>query len=72
MEGVVLLEVVVAADGRALEVRVLRSSGFRPLDESAVTTVRERWRFVPARRDGVPVESRVPVPIRFRLEDARG
>jgi protein TonB len=72
MEGVVLLEVLVAADGRASAVRVARSSGFAPLDASAVTTVRERWRFVPARRGGTPVESRVTVPIRFRLEDAPG
>ena len=71
-EGVVLLEVVVAPDGRAADVRMIRSSGFAPLDESAVTTVRERWRFVPARRDGVPVESRVTVPIRFRLAGEPG
>src|SRR5262245_6381627 len=70
-EGLVLLEVVVAPDGRAAAVRVLQSSGFPPLDEAAVTTVRERWRFLPAREGGTPVESRVTVPIRFRLEDAR-
>ena len=71
-EGVVLLEVLVAPDGRAADVRMIRSSGFAPLDESAVTTVRERWRFVPARRDGVAVESRVTVPIRFRLAGEPG
>ena len=71
-EGVVLLEVLVAPDGRAADVRMIRSSGFAPLDESAVTTVRERWRFVPARRDGVPVESRVMVQIRFRLAGEPG
>ncbi len=71
-EGVVLLEVLVAPDGGAADVRMIRSSGFAPLDESAVTTVRERWRFVPARRDGVPVESRVTVPIRFRLAGEPG
>src|SRR5437762_2043146 len=71
-EGVVLLEVLVAPDGRAADVRMIRSSGFAPLDESAVTTVRERWRFVPARRDGVAVESRVTVPIRFRLAGQPG
>src|SRR5439155_754882 len=54
MEGVVLLEVVVAPDGHAAEVRVARSSGYPALDESALTTVRERWRFIPAHRDGVP------------------
>jgi len=68
MEGVVLLEVVVAPDGHAADVRVAKSSGYPALDASAVATVRDRWRFVPARRDGVPVESRVTVPIRFKLE----
>lgn len=67
MEGVVLLEVVVAPDGRPADVRIARSSGHAMLDDSAVRTVRERWRFVPARRDGAAVESRVTVPIRFRL-----
>ena len=77
-EGVVLLEVLVAPDGHAAEVRVLRSCGFPPLDDSAMTTVRDRWRFIPARRGSTPVESRVTVPIRFRLDgtaddgDARG
>ena len=67
MEGVVLLDVLVAPDGRAADVRLARSSGHAPLDDSAVRTVRERWRFIPARRDGTAVESRVTVPIRFRL-----
>jgi protein TonB len=67
MEGVVLLDVLVAPDGRAAEVRLARSSGHPQLDDSAVRTVRERWRFIPARRAGAAVESRVTVPIRFRL-----
>jgi protein TonB len=68
MEGRVELEVQVAADGRATAVRILRSSGFGPLDAAAVTTVRDRWRFIPARQGGTPVESRVTVPIVFRLD----
>ena len=72
IEGVVLLDVLVAPDGRATDVRVAHSSGFAPLDESAVKTVRERWRFVPASRGGTPIESRVTVPIRFRLDEDRG
>lgn len=72
MEGVVLLEVVVQADGRPGGVRIVRSSGHAPLDESAVSTVSGRWRFVPARRDGAAIESRVTVPIRFRLHEAEG
>jgi protein TonB len=70
LEGRVLLEVVVRPDGRPGTVRVRESSGHDLLDGSAVQTVRERWRFLPARRGGVPVESTVTVPIRFRL--ARG
>jgi len=66
-EGVVLLGILVAPDGRPAEVRVLRSSGFAPLDDSAVATVRDRWRFIPARRSGEAVGGRVKVPIRFRL-----
>jgi protein TonB len=72
-EGVVVLEVLVASDGHPAEVRILRSSGFAPLDESAIATVRAHWRFVPARSaEGTPVESRVTVPIRFRLQDVQG
>jgi protein TonB len=65
LEGTVILRVVVAPDGSPREVSVLRSSGHDVLDESAASTVRSRWRFLPARRDGVPIEDSVQVPIRF-------
>ncbi len=68
MEGVVLLDVLVAPDGHAAEVRLLRSSGHPMLDDIAVRTVRERWIFIPARRDGAAIASRIEVPIRFRRE----
>lgn len=67
VEGTVLLEVDVAPDGRPSAVRLQRSSGHAALDDSALTTVRDRWRFVPARAGGVAVEGTVQVPIRFRL-----
>lgn len=62
-----MLRVFVQANGSVGEVTVSQSSGFAILDESAVKTVRERWRFVPARLDGHPVASWVEVPIRFVL-----
>ncbi len=68
VEGVVLLEVLVRADGSPAEVHVRTSSGSPLLDDSAVETVRSRWRFVPARRGNERVESRVTFPIRFRLD----
>ena len=69
IEGRVLLEVVVRPDGRAASVSVRKSSGHSMLDTSAASTVRTRWRFIPARRGGVPVESTVTVPIRFRIRE---
>jgi protein TonB len=69
IEGRVLLEVVVRSDGSPATVSVRQSSGYQMLDDSAADTVRSRWRFIPARRDGVPVESTVTVPIRFRISE---
>ena len=66
-EGVATLSVRVGADGRALEVSVARGSGYRRLDQAAVDAV-SRWRFVPAKRNGKPVESDLTVPVRFEGE----
>ncbi len=67
-EGRVLLSVLVHADGAGSGVTLKQSSGHAMLDEAALDTVK-RWRFLPARRGATPVESRVDVPIVFRLED---
>lgn len=67
-QGVVVLRVFVHPDGSVGEVTVSQSSGSDLLDDSALRTVREQWRFLPARLDGQPVESWVEVPIRFVLE----
>ncbi len=40
------------------------------LDESATRTVRDRWRFIPAHREGVTIESWVEVPIKFVLAES--
>ncbi|MBI3757476.1 MAG: energy transducer TonB [Deltaproteobacteria bacterium] len=69
-QGVVLLRVEVREDGSVAAVELERSSGFSVLDDSATRTVRESWRFVPARIDGTPTASWVEVPIRFVLADS--
>ena len=66
-EGKVILRVFVTADGSAQQVEIKTSSGSDRLDESAQRTVR-RWKFIPARRGGIAVESWVLVPIVFKLE----
>ncbi len=65
-QGRVLLRVFVSADGKAAEVRVLKSSGFALFDEAAADAVR-KWRFVPARRGEEAVAEWVQVPIDFKL-----
>jgi protein TonB len=69
LTGEVLLRVFVAANGQPTNVVVLKSSGHAMLDDSAVETVRTRWRFIPATRNGVPVDDTVQVPIRFHQTD---
>ncbi|MGH7906230.1 MAG: energy transducer TonB [Candidatus Binataceae bacterium] len=66
-EGVVMLRVLVGIDGSVRRVQLAKSSGFDMLDSVALDTVREEWRFVPARRGKVAVASWVLVPIRFTL-----
>jgi protein TonB len=66
-QGVVWLLVEVSAAGRVDDLTVERSSGHRVLDRAAQRAVR-RWRFSPATRLGLPVDSRVRVPVRFKLE----
>lgn len=68
-EGVVIVRVRVGPDGRVLSAELKASSGHRRLDETAVEHARRAWRFVPATRDGVAVESWREVPVRFELKN---
>ena len=55
-QGLVRLKILVSHEGRARDVVVERSSGYRRLDEAAVEDAK-RICFRPAVRNGVPVES---------------
>lgn len=66
-EGVVTLEVLISQEGRVLEVRLLKSSGYSMLDEEARRAVKT-YRFHPGRKDGEKVEMRGTIPIRFKLK----
>jgi protein TonB len=63
-EGVVILEVVMATDGRVDSVRVLR--GVPMLDQAAVAAVR-LWPFEPARLNGQVVPVVMTVTVNFQL-----
>ncbi len=65
-EGVVILLVEVSETGTAIRVSLHKSSGFKRLDDSALRSVKG-WKFKPATQDGTPIQSRVEVPVRFRM-----
>lgn len=66
--GTVELEILVGIDGRPLEVRVVRSSGHRVLDQAARRAVLAQWTFQPAFRNGQAVQALGRVPIEFKLD----
>ena len=65
IEGDVVLEIVVRADGSVGSVKTLRGLG-AGLDQRAADAVRQ-WRFNPARRYGTPVDVIVEVAVEFKL-----
>jgi protein TonB len=65
VEGVVILEAIIGADGRVQEVRVLRSKPL--LDQAAIDAVRQ-WLFTPTLLNGVPVPVIMTVTVNFALE----
>jgi protein TonB len=65
--GKVLLLVFVSSSGQAEEVKIKASSGYERLDEAALNAVR-KWRFTPARENGVAVAGWVTIPIIFKLQ----
>ncbi|HEX8796338.1 MAG TPA: TonB family protein [Polyangiaceae bacterium] len=60
----VVLLVTVDTDGHVSKADVAESSGAPDLDEAALVAVRQ-WTFVPAKRDGKPVASRIKIPFHF-------
>jgi len=65
LEGDVVLEIVVRADGTVGDVRIVKGLG-GGLERRAVDAVRQ-WRFSPARRLGAAVDVMVEVAVEFKL-----
>jgi protein TonB len=66
-EGVVEVRVLIGADGRVKQVQKISATDeafYRATEEQAL----RRWRFLPATRDGVAVESWQVKTVRFRLD----
>ncbi len=65
-EGRVVLRLVISADGRVVDSKVDKSSGYNRLDEAARQAL-ALCRFKPATSDGQPIQSSLLIPYRFEL-----
>lgn len=68
IEDVVVLKVLVARDGRAEEVQVLRGSRKDATFDRAAIAAVQQWVFAPARKGGEPVASWYNVGVPFQLK----
>jgi protein TonB len=66
-EGRARLRLLVRSDGTVGEVRILVSSGYPELDRAAAEALR-RWHFLPATRDGVPIDAYYDIWVTFRVD----
>jgi len=68
MQGRVVLNVEVLANGLCGQVSVYASSGYALLDMAALRTVKS-WRFMPARHGGHMVDKWFMIPVQYSLKD---
>jgi protein TonB len=64
VQGLVIVEATIGADGRVINARVLRSIAM--LDQAALDAVRE-WEYMPTLLNGVPVPVIMTVTVNFQL-----
>lgn len=65
-EGLVVLEILIRADGSVGEIKLKASSGFKRLDEAAINAVK-RWRYQPATQGGIAIDFWYEQPVEFNL-----
>ena len=66
IQGTVVLETIVTADGCASQIRIVRSLDAGGLDEEAVAAVAQ-WRFEPGRPGPTPVDVLVTIVVDFSV-----
>lgn len=65
-QGTVLLHALVGRDGHTQDLKVVSSSGYQSLDNSAISAVKN-WTFASASKNGRPMKAWVEVPVQFVL-----
>lgn len=66
LQGEVVLEVQILANGQPGDIDIVAGSGHALLDQAALAALRG-WRFQPARQGGRAVSATLHVPVRFEL-----
>ena len=59
------LRILVLPDGSVGDAQVVRSTGQREIDQLAIETVKNSWRYLPATVNGKPIEAWTTVIVRF-------
>ncbi len=67
-QGKLILAVEIKTDGSVGLSKVMHSSGYKLLDQTAVQAVQD-WKFHPAIKDGKPLRTCIQIPISFQLEE---
>ncbi|MFL9991294.1 TonB family protein [Paraburkholderia sediminicola] len=67
-QGQVVLHVHVLASGRPDRVELQTTSGHGPLDDAAISAVKN-WLFLPAKRGNTAIDGWVSVPVNFNLSN---
>lgn len=68
-EGQVVVAVDVTKEGSVRAAALAKSSGREDCDQSAVETIRERWRFEPARINGTPIDWHEEIVVVYNLKN---
>ena len=67
IEGAVVVEVFVQANGRIVDARIVTSSGYDFFDQATLEEARRNWRMLPATRDGAPFAQWYRTRVVFKL-----
>ena len=65
-QGVCQVRMTVTADGLVKDLEIVKSTGYARLDEACLEAFRDEHLF-PGTEDGVPVETKVTIPITWKL-----
>lgn len=69
--GTADIEIYVLPSGRVGDARIVRSTGYEALDQSALDEAKRKWRLTPATRDGVPFAQWHRLRVTFKLNQQR-